>query len=55
MSAVKKLKRIKLEDFTAKARCAEEVEVLIQKLGDRWYAFWELNGKIYCQLPEKKG
>jgi hypothetical protein len=26
-----------------------EIEVLFQKLGDRWYAFWELSGEIHIQ------
>jgi hypothetical protein len=49
MSTAKALKQDELKEFQIKAN-APEVEVLLQKLGSRWYAFWEANGEIYFQL-----
>jgi len=31
----------------------ETVEILLQKLGDKWYAFWEIEGNIYYQNQNK--
>lgn len=30
-----------------------DADLLVQKLGKRWYAFWQLSGEIYFQISKE--
>lgn len=50
MSAARKFEKNESKLLIPKQKYRRQVNILLQKLGDRWYAFFELNGEIYYQI-----
>ena len=42
----------KLQEFTTRRspQKKKSIDVLVQNLGGKWFAFWEINGEIYYQV-----
>ena len=56
MSIKKKITSIESKvSLQPKAGLPMDIDLLLQKLGDRWYAFWQLNGEMYFQLSREVG
>ncbi|GIL17712.1 MAG: hypothetical protein BroJett040_14630 [Oligoflexia bacterium] len=49
MSTCRKAKNKNTKSTQHKPREYKEVDLMLQKLGDKWYAFLELNGNVYYQ------
>ena len=54
MSIAKKITHIDSKvSLQPKAGLPIDIDLLLQKLGDKWYAFWQLNGEMYFQLSKE--